>query len=115
MTSRSGGGAAQDGAQRVEQFAVAGAEAVHEGRRTLDVGHQHRHEARRELRGTVGLRAEGTLRLQLSGDEADGHDLVLLGCVQQSRAGALAGGLVLKRRLAEAGQRVADVGRIVDR
>ena len=53
--------------------------------------------------------------LQLAGDEADRHDAEALGRLQQPLAGALAGGVVLEPHLPEAGQRVADVGRIVDR
>ena len=66
----------------------------------------------------TGSRAEFTelaLRLQLTGDEPDRHDPVLLGCVQQSFAGALARPFVFEVDLAEASKGVADVGLVVNR
>ena len=53
--------------------------------------------------------------MQLAGDESDRHDAEALGGLEQPLAGALAGGVALEADLAEAGKRVADVGRIVDR
>ena len=90
--------AAQHRPHLVDQLAVALAEPVHECRRPLDVGHQHRDEARGQLdRLIVGV-PERPLGLQLAGDEADRHDLELLGRVEQPQACSLAGFLALERR-----------------
>ena len=59
--------------------------------------------------------AELTFGLQLTGDEPDRHDPVLLGGVQQPLAGALPGALVLEPDLTEASEGVADMGLVVDR
>ena len=59
--------------------------------------------------------AKCTFGLQLAGDEPDRDDLELLGRVQQPHAGPLAGRLVFEGDLAEADQRIADVGGVVDR
>jgi len=55
------------------------------------------------------------LRTQLSGHEADGHDSVLFCRFEQPGPGTIPGGLVLKRGLVEARQRVADMCIVVDR
>ena len=81
------------------------AEAVQQLGRALDVGQQERHVARRQL----------PLGLQLRADEADRHDPVLLGRVQQPAARPVARGLVLERHLVEARKRVAHVRSVVDR
>ncbi len=87
-----------------------------QGGGTLDVGEQHRHEAVRELHRFSGDRlTELALGLQLTGDETDRHDPVLLGRVQQPLAGALPGALVLEPDLTEPGEGIADVGLVVDR
>ena len=62
---------------------------------------------------TTGRRI-ASLRLQLAGDEPDGHDAVFLRRVQQALAGALPSGVVLEVDLAEPGQRIADVGLVVN-
>ncbi len=53
--------------------------------------------------------------LQLTGDESDGDDTVLLGGVEQPRAGALPSRVVLEAHLREPGERVTHVGLVVDR
>jgi len=59
--------------------------------------------------------AYDALRTQLSGHEADGHDSVLFCRFEQPGPGTIPGGLVLKRGLVEARQRVADMCIVVDR
>src|SRR5205807_2445880 len=51
---------------------------------------------------------------ELAGDEADGHDAVLLGRIQQPLAGALPGAVVLEDHLVEPGERVSRVRHIVN-
>ena len=55
------------------------------------------------------LLAQRALGLQLAGDEPNGHDLELLGGIQQPHPGALAGRLVFECDLPEADESVADV------
>ena len=64
--------------------------------------------------GTVPALADRPRRLELRGDETDGHDLVLLGCVEQPCAGTVTGLLVLELHLAKPGQGVADMSRVVN-
>ena len=104
----------EDRADAVEQLAVAVAEPVDQLRRSLDVGEQHGHEARRQV-ARLGPAAELALGLQLAGDEPDRNDAEALGRLQQTGAGLLACRLVLEHDLVEAGQGVADVGGVVDR
>ena len=115
VAARPGDGTTLDRAHLVEQLAVALAEPMDQRGGALDVGHEHRDEPRgqRALAGPPA--AEGAFGLQLAGDEPDRHDLVLLGRLQQPGPGPVPGRLVLERDLAEAGQRVADVGGVVDR
>ena len=58
---------------------------------------------------------EGALRVELAGDEPEGHDPVLLGRVEQPLPRSLTGRVVLEVDLVEPGERVADVGGVVDR
>jgi len=97
--------AAHPAADVGEQDGVAVAEAMQQVGRALDVGEQEGEVALRQL----------ALRLQLGADEADRHDPVLLGRPQQPVARAVARVVVLERHLAEAGERVPDVCRVVDR
>ena len=58
---------------------------------------------------------EGTLRVQLAGDEPERHDPVLLRGVEQPSARPVPSGVVLEADLVEPSERVPDVGRVVDR
>ena len=53
--------------------------------------------------------------LQLTGDEADGHDAEALGRLEQAGASLVPGLFVLEDDLVEAGEGVTDVGGVVDR
>ncbi len=53
--------------------------------------------------------------MQLAGDEPDGDDLAAFRGVEQPEPCTVASGLIVEGDLAEAGQRVANVRRIVDR
>lgn len=55
------------------------------------------------------------LRLQLSADEADGHDPMLLGSSQQPATCPVPRALVLERHLVEPRERISDVRGVVDR
>ena len=96
-------------------------------RRALDAPHgiEHRSVSVLEL-GEVAARAldvgeeEGQLpgrqlRADLAVDEPDRQDAVALGRLQQLRPGAVAGRVIVEQHPVEAGQRVADVGLVVDR
>ena len=63
---------------------------------------------------TTGRRVS-PLRLELPGDEADGHDAVLFRRVQEPCASALSGGVVFESDLIEPRQGVAHVRLVVDR
>ena len=107
-----GHGHAMGGPHVVDERTEPRAELLHEGRRPLDVGHEHRDEAARELGGQDGCPLG---HLELVGDEPDRHDPIPPGCVEQARPGSLPSGVVLEPDLAEPGQGVADVGLVVDR
>ena len=83
---------------------VAIAQPLHQLGRSLDIGQEQ---------GDVAMR-QPALRLQLGADESDRNDAVLLGRPQQAHPGAIAGGVVLERHLAEAGKRVSHMRSIVD-
>jgi hypothetical protein len=109
-------GVSEDRPHVVDELAVARTQAMDQGGGTFDVGHQHRHEAGRELhRFSCPEFPELTLRLQLTGDEPDRHDPVLLGRAQQPLAGTLSGAIVLEVDLAETSEGVPDVGLVVNR
>ena len=92
------------------------AQPIDEAGGVLDVGHQHGEEAGRQRGRSAGTALpEGALRVELAGDEAERHDPVLLGGVEQPLARSLAGRVVLEVDLVEPGERVADVGGVVDR
>ena len=59
--------------------------------------------------------SEGALGVELAGDEPEGHDPVLLRGVEQSLPRPLPRVVVLEVDLVEPRQRVAHVGRVVDR
>jgi hypothetical protein len=84
-------GVPQHGPDPLEQVAVAVAEAADQRRRFLDVGEQHRHEARRQTDRFVAPAPQVALRPQLVGDEPDGHDRELLGRVELPLARTVAG------------------------
>jgi hypothetical protein len=116
LAAHSQRGVSLDRPHVVDQVAVALTQTMDQGGRTFDVRHQHRHEAGRQLyRLSCPELTELTLRLQLTGDEPDRHDPVLLGRVQQSLAGALSSAFVFEHDLAETSERVPDVGLVVDR
>jgi hypothetical protein len=75
----------------------------------FDVDQEQLAECHAWLRDGLHLRAE------LAGDEADGHDPVLLGGVEEPLAGPFPGRFVLERHLVEALQGIADVRLVVDR
>ena len=97
---------------------VAIAKAPHQAGGVLDVGEQESHQARRQCahfaRASLDLATDAYV-LQLARDEADGHDPVFLGGLQQPRASPISGHFVLEGGLVEPRQRVADVGLVVDR
>ena len=111
---RSAHGPLEQLAEAVEQLAVAVTEAVEQLGRSLDVGEQHRHEARRQVH-RFAAPAELALGLQLAGDEADGHDAEALGRLEQPGPRLLPGVFVLEHDLVETGEGVADMGGVVDR
>jgi hypothetical protein len=63
---------------------------MHRGGRTLDVGHHHRDEAGGQRDRRIAERRLLAHRAQLPADEADRHDLELLGRIQQPQPGLLA-------------------------
>jgi len=87
------------------------AETLQERGRSLDVGQQEGHQADRQGDPARCSR----LRAELSCDEADRHDAVLLRRPQQPGARPDAGVLVLEAHLVEARQRIPDMGLVVDR
>jgi hypothetical protein len=101
----------------VQQACIPIAQPAEESCRALDVGEQEGHEAAGE---SCGLPGSGTdlallpLGSKLAGDEADGHDAVLLGGVQQPFASALTIGVVVESDLVEPGKRVAHVRLVMD-
>ncbi len=90
-----------------QQSGISIAEAVNNPGRVLDVGEQERHCAGGQ--GALALAAE------LAVHEADRHDPVLLGGLQEPPPGAIAGIVVLELHLVESGQGVANVRFVVDR
>ena len=99
-----------------DQLAVLLAQSFDKARGVLDVGHQHGEEAGRQLgRFERPTFPEGALRVQLAGDEPEGHDPVLLRGVEQPGARPVARGVVLEADLVEPSERVSDMGRVVDR
>ena len=98
----------------VEQLAVAVTQPMQQARRSLDVGEQHRHEASRQM-DRFAAPSELTFGLQLTGDEPDGDDAESLGRLQQPASSEVSRRLVLENDLVEAGESIADVGRVVDR
>jgi hypothetical protein len=88
-----------------EQGSVSIVEAPEQLGGALDIGQQEGDLALRQL----------PLREQLRADEADGHDPVLLGRPQQSRARLVPRALVLEGHLTEPRESIPNVRRIVDR
>ena len=99
-----------------DQLAVLLTQPFDEARGVLDVGHQHGEEAGRQRdRFERPTFAEGALRVQLAGDEPEGHDPVLLRGVEQPGARPVARDVVLEADLVEPSERVSNVGRVMDR
>src|SRR5258706_3724912 len=93
-------------------------ELLKQPRGSFDVGEQERHHAAWQARDVPRARLDlglHPLLAQLSVEEADRHDPVLLRGSEQALTRALAGDIVLERRLVEPRQRVAHVRRVVDR
>ena len=105
----------QDGPQLLDQGCEMLVDALHQRGGTLDIGHQHRDESAGEHRDTCVERRQGPFHFQLSGNEADRHDLELLRRVQQTLASAVTGCVALEVDPPEPCQRVANMARIVDR
>jgi hypothetical protein len=78
---------------------------VHTTARICGVGHG----------GQIVVSANTREGAQMAGDEPDGHDPEPLRRPQQADPGVVTGPVVLERHLPEAGQRVADVRRVVQR
>jgi hypothetical protein len=89
--ARSLHGSTENGSDALQQGAVAIAQLTEQYGRSLDVGHQERDEPP----GQPG-RNLLPLRLQLTGDESDRYDSVLLRRVQQPPSCSFARGMVLE-------------------
>src|SRR3989454_977966 len=101
----------QPATDATEEVSISIAQPAEKGGRAFDVGHQERDKPFRE-RGSMSSLCPR--RVQLAGNEANGYDAVLLGCVQQPLAGALARSIVLKVHLVEPGERIPHVGFVID-
>src|SRR3954470_16387872 len=113
MAAHRAGAVAHDRADVVEDLPERLAEQVDETGGALDVGHEHGHEPGRQ-RGPTGPASALALRLQLTGNEADRHDLEPLRSLQQAGPSTVARRLVLELPLAEASQCVPHVPRVVE-
>ena len=98
-------GESQEAAKLAQQGSVPLAEPMQQLGRTLDVDQRERDLPTRQL----------LLRPELGAHETKGHDAELLGGPEESHPGLVTSRVVLEADAAEAGQRVAHVGLVVDR
>ncbi len=112
MTAELGDRGAQRCPHPFDERGELSSELPHQRGGALDVGHQHRHEPARQL---VARTPPPLTGIDLAGDETDRHDAVALCSPQQPRARTVTRRVVFELDLAEPGQRVADVRRVVDR